>query len=833
MSPTLFNTFFVPGYDYITIYPDALSPYRFYYFKSHPRLSSTKDPAKNVDLPNLRFTVYRNPLDHKQSQSGTLLFTADLGLTAKEEKDIRNVIWMHVLSSDYLADMKRYYPEAYERIRSDVLGNEEMALTVEHYRIAVNRKSITLSTLQPTDGNVELELVQLRDSDGDTGEKHFILYQTPKHKPNLNGNFSTSFSASFADLATEQMLNCLKKGYTITDGKQIPLTAIVRYDLTIPFLVPALEAEVSVDMKQVYRSLLDELHIPYTFTSDKLIIDQRYRYQEHRYSRGQINDTFKRLIRGNRRGINIDLMDYSALGAGASEDEVSQKIMNSLVDAVCGSLLTQMFTVNPEPPSSGQTASASGSGSDLKERNLKDVSYSIREFQRDWTDINFSLRKKQIINLTFPANGDLSAIVPTNLEDEIITEVDLSRLEMGRRQVQLSCQRNPNPSQIECVELLCRCDSDDVRFKNKFNEPKSFLFKNAEEPCYYKYYYAKKSDGSYETRFAYQTRIHFVGRPPSNWTPEVWVDTDNLMLSYENIGFLNVDLEVLDVDWQMVSKVFVDISYPAVKDKPDTARTLVFTDDTPQQWGCYKYGNKSNQYQYSIRFKDKDGFEYPEKPKLLMSTNDKLTISDLYGGQAMKATFRVSFVPEQVVMVGLTIHYIDEHLRIDRVFPYTFSSPGSYDWEMFLQEGACEKIHYVYEVVYRDSTTSIFEYDASGRHPDLRLFVVPQRMVSQPAPQVQNQDNILMIIADGLFADQKWTTAMVTVKYEDPENGIFLNKPVLLNRTKTNDTVSVTCPGNAFKPYLCSAILLDTSGHQTHVPETSCTGFFNIVPPTD
>ena len=283
MSPTLFNTFFVPGYDYITIYPDALSPYRFYYFKSHPRLGSTKDPANNVELPNLRFTVYRNPLDATQTQSGTLLITTDLGLTTKEEIDIRKGILYHVLSSDYLADMKRYYPEAYERIRSDVQVDVNAVLTASHYTNAVKQKSITLSTLQPTDGNVELELVQPRDSEGDTGEKHFMLYQTPKHKPNLNGNFSTSFSASFADLATEAMLNCLKKGYTITNGKQIPLTAIVRYDLTIPFLVPALEADVSVDLKQVYRSLLDELHIPYTFMSDTLIIDKRYRYQEHRY----------------------------------------------------------------------------------------------------------------------------------------------------------------------------------------------------------------------------------------------------------------------------------------------------------------------------------------------------------------------------------------------------------------------------------------------------------------------------------------------------------------------------------------------------------------------
>ena len=801
MPATFFNTFSVPGYDYITIYPDSNSPYKFYYFNSRPRLGKQK--IDNKDLPNLRFTFYRNPMDEAQVQQAILLLTTDLGLTSQEESAVRNGILAHINSSDYQTEMKLYYPDAYKRMEQDKKAGV----------FDKNKSGFTLGAVQATDGKAMVELWQGFDAN------HFVKYISPEHKPNLNGNFSTSFMASLQDLAAESMLNSLKGGYKTIDGKLIKIDSNIHYELTVPLMVPSIEATVNVTYDTVYESLMQALKIPYTKVRRKeKMVSRPTSAFSTAFTAKTINNTLNKIAAEKDKGVDITLVDYSAI-AGIQQDEISNKILNALTDSVCGTLLSKIFTLNP----------VSGNQKDSEQ------TYSILDDIPELDDIHFTLSKKQFINMSLPANCSMFAQVPAEYEDDLINVVDLGSLSVARAEAQITCQENLNPEQIDAIEVMCQYDQKDSLFKNsQSGGPTPFLFKKDGDVKYFRYYVAKDASGNFHWNFKYKTRIQFIGRPASEWSE--WRDDGfgDLNITYENIGFLNVNCHIDDVDWDVVKSVFVDISYPAAKDKNDTSKKIVLSQEKPsEKWGCYKYGHTSDEYQYSVRYLDIDGSEYPRDPKVITTANNDLSIRDAYSGQSMKGTFRVNYNNTQGAKVILDVYYRDEAKGIDKKETHSFQD-GAWEWEwkMRVQEGAVEKIRYVYQVFYGDGSASDRqEFYATGRNLDIPMFTVPYRLV-QPKPEIQEKENTLMIVGEGLFMNDKWAYAMVEVKYEDPENNIYFNEPKFLTRDKKNETVSVKCPANAVKPFICSATLVDTNGTPTPVPETACSNFFNVMPPT-
>ena len=301
---SLLNNFNVPGLDYITLFPDNDSPFKFYYFRSQPKLS---EDAK-THYPTIDYKIVQYPRNKANedldTQFGYLTMTVDLGLTEDEEKTIRKSILEKLKDDTYRSAMKVFYPEA--------------------YRILPGKDTITESTIDVSgmgvirDGNVKFELLEGFGKD-------IKRESSSDFKPSSAGNYAASIWASFGKGGSELILRSLESNVkTGEDKATFATSAIIRYDLTPTFHIPAIEATVEVDTLEFYNYVK-------TMLEDSETLDGRYR--GHLDLKEGINDNFKDgvWVRGNTllteadisniaskaflagKGITIRISDYSAL----------------------------------------------------------------------------------------------------------------------------------------------------------------------------------------------------------------------------------------------------------------------------------------------------------------------------------------------------------------------------------------------------------------------------------------------------------------------------------------------------------------------------------------
>ena len=666
-----FNSFFVEGLDYITIFPDDRSPYQFYYFKTRPRI---KPDAKGV--PDIRYTMIQGSLDQEMSQYGLLLLGTDLGLTADEEKAIREYLAAKVNDAGYRQQIKIFYPVAYQRLYDDTRQFTQDAKEV-----------ISLGCFQAKEGTCSLELMGGLEGD------RFKRYQSGENHPSLSGTFNNAFSATFGDLGAQLMLDTLKGNVTKdATGVTIPTLSIVRYELTGEFFIPAVQLTIHVETETIHQKLREIIQ-------RQVVQEKSIKFKVGSYcfvTQGKVylnRPAIREILEvGKTALVNITESDFSSL-AGAASTDFLDKIRDSVMDVITGSILTSVFTPVPV-----QDSGAAG-----------EVTYTLQdelpENGKQSFDLTFS--KNTTVPLTLHANGSLFACVSKEHQKSLITDVDLSHTEFMKRSVAVSCQPNLYVDQIESVVVHCEYDHKDARFRKDLRYAADLEFKTGDDCHIFDFFMCKDASGKFMEDFVYKTQVNFIGKKAGEWSAEKRMTETVLKVTYENLGYLNVKCRVGDVDWKQVERVFVWLDYPAAANEKDTSVRLEFREgDTEKAWNCYKYGQASKEYRYRVVFQDKDGAEYPESPAYKTTSTDSLVIDDLYLGQAMEADFRISSIPESVDYILLDVYYSDEKLHIAKKDSHSFRGDDrEWHWQMRLQEGAVEKIRYVYTVVYRRSDT--------------------------------------------------------------------------------------------------------------------------------
>ena len=785
------NSFYVPGLDYITIYPDHLSPYKFYYFKSRPRICTDKD-----GFPDIRLTMIQNSMDSEQSQLATLLLVTDLGLTTYEESMIRQYLDSRLTDESYLNQMEQFYPLAHKKLLEDKKTNPNA------------KRSVELGGISPRDGECRLELMEGLE------DERFLKKATEKRTPTLNGTFNCAVSASFGDLGSQLMYECLTGGFRVKDGLKYPVMAIVDYHLKNDFFVPALDAEVHVDSSAVFEKTREYVEMVVKKKVDLPgNIIPRIMQEKLFLTKKEIVDVLKtKTIKD--AGITISSTDYSDI-SGVKSDELDNKVLESLMGIITDSLLPNIFKLDPAPEGDG-----------------KEATYTLNDTPKDIKQtINFTLRKNATVQLDLPANASLFATVPSTDKDSLITYVDISHTEFMKQSVPVTCMANLDADQIESINVWLQYDHVDKRFPSlKENDPKTFRFTTGNETYIFDFMMAKDDSKKFIRDFVYKTQINYPGRASGAWSKPVRVHEDFLRISYEDLGYINVVCKAGDIDWREVETVFVDLEYPSAKGEKDVTKRLAFTQENafqPQSWSCFKYGYPDKEYTYTVRFVDKDGGEYPKNPQPKTCTDEELVINDLYAGQSMKAVFRVNFNPDVVEKVLLNIYYEDKAKGISKNPWHEFSDDDrSWEWSMRIQEGASEKIRYTYRTFYRDGTLSgVEEFTAKGRLPEIDIYDV-----RKPSSLSLS----LTVSARPLRNWEQWDFAQVFIRYSDPARGIDKPFPVIeLDAGDYSKTIEEDCPPDAPRTFLCRALIYTNIPGKApiEIPEAPYSGAFTLTVP--
>lgn len=806
---SLLNSFSVPGFNHITIFPDHLSPYKFYYFRNLPKVANDS----LTGIPCIHLDLLQGKTKKIDEAAGYLSMTVDLGLTVQEEAAVRNYLVKKLSDSSYRGTMQLFYPDAYELLRKKGIPSPTQ---VELGGIGQVKK-----------GKATIEFLEGFEDD-------LKISASSEETPSLSGNFGCPFHITFDKHGAAAIQHDLSFTYNTSRGTAIPTSITVRYNLTTHFFIPSIEATVKLDSYQFYTRMKNLIHEEETLHG---------KYNGPLSTNGGVKGSFEHGVvvngqvyltetditntlvkyRGDKTILDIDTKDYSAL-ATAQESEVNDKIISSLIEIVSKSVIPSLFESSPLPDEIAESSYGSSDPSNPEKRVANMIHYKLRDDVVDSDSLHrgINFKKSSLLELDLAASSTLVALIPDKYADKVIRMVNVDNSEFVYKYLQIGCSLDLALKRINLLELRVIYDEKDARFSTKRYEG-YFPFHTGSETYEFEFPLAKDAKGEFLTKYRYSFRFYYAGKG-SVGNEETWVESDapNITLSPEIMGFISVDCQLGDVDWNLVKDIKVDFNYPEVQGETDTSGFAHFTSaaDPVQNWTCFKYGKSSNEYTYKIHYIDIDGGEY-ETPEM-RSAADHLLINDLYEGKPLKAAFHVEFSSDFVRSVRVEVKYED-----NLPDTYTFNEPGDWVWQKRVRAGADETFRYRYYIVYQSGKTEYRDKEWSapcGRDTDID----PLELMDITVIPIKFQ-----VIGTVLFADPKWILANVFVKYIDEDKDTYIElDPIPLTPDKQMDSVSFNIPAGERKPFLCAVELFSSNPEDYVSFEQECPrASLTIIPP--
>lgn len=799
---SLLNSFNVPYLDYITIFPDSMLPTKFYYFRTHPKLSY--DSKHNVPLIDYKLIQHTSDGQDKDidTQFGYLTMTVDLGLTQEEETQIRKAVYAMLNDADYRATMELLYPEAYAYYDANKNTDKISEAAIQLSNMGVIKNGTTKFEIWEGFG------------------KDIKRESSTEAKPSSSGNYATPLYASFGKWGSQLVAKSLRVSTDTDDGlKAIPTTAIVRYEIEVPFHVPALKAKVVVDTDDFYHYLTE-------LFSDENSLNGTYRGRlntkedgvadnfkngvgvrgEILLSEEDIEDLLTKYHESNKTGI-VQIQDYSAI-AGTGDLDLRGEILKSVLGIVTNQIIPAMFEPSPVPTKTDTEASGSVYAGQDPDEVARMVYYRFKDSEesteKKHIEYDFSMQSMTVLPLC--ASTTLLAVVPKDYADKVVTLINLESTEFNDHRVNISSPIDFGANKISTIELIVRYDEPDARFPDdKQVKEDDFTFKTGTETFGFSYFESKDNNGKFLPEFKYKTKVSYKGKghidQNEGWSEWMKTSTHNLLIKPETTGFISVECEMGDIDWDIIKRVDVTFTYPPALGKTDAQDTLRFKkDEGVKNWNCYRYGSQSDEYTYEVTYEDLNGSRYSAPKK--SSTALHICVDDLYEGPALEGEFSVNFSPTIVEYVRVYVDYdgkVEHHDLKENEKCWT--------WKKSLRKGSPETFRYKYYVAYKDTTSSETEWSAPcGKGSAIPIYTVEMKPLAATSAKIQ-------VSAQLLAMWDKFAFVQVFATYDDPDHGIHHEfEAFTLDKANMTKTLDLPCPPNSAKPFKISAVVYDLDG---------------------
>lgn len=820
----LINSFSVDGLDYIRIYPDHQDPFLFYYFNTRPRVSvetETGTPllsfmmiGRNVDVA---VSKAGGNEDSAELQLGTLNMTTDLGLTENERTRIMNFLEKQVYDEAYRSRVKALYKDAGEILEKSLKEGRKVIVKLSPVGNCLS-------------GTAKMELLEgLGDS--------FKRNPCADVAPALTGDFSSSFYASFGPEGSQLMYDALKSGYTEKGEKVTPTEAVVRYSLKAPAYVPPLKATLEVHMKELYE-------VFHEFQGEDTIIDS---YTSSSFNLGKgvdgsfqgatttgrvylsedditktINDSLN-----NEIGVSLIIENLSAFAE--EKDAVSDQLISSLVNVVCNTVIPSLF--ESTPLSVSKEDGVVRPADPHKDDNSHTVTHMVYKLKDDFNventqDIKFEFTKASTMNIPLEANGFIISSIPANKVDTLVKIVDISDPLFSMLSIPVSVNAMFEQDNIFSVDVEVKYEQKDARTGLYKKAQKAYQFKKETDVFQFRAGLARDSEGKDLRTYLYRSRIVYRGQGSSikdgnnTWTEWIPSDATSIVVSYEKLGFLKVQVQTADMDWDVIKEAVVSFEYPSGGGHPD-CKTDIHLNQNNQigSWTCYKWGSDKNEYTYQVRYVNKDGTEVCGKK--ITETKDILAINDLLTGR-LTTSFDVIMSTKVAEKVKVEVVYNGKD-GISNSYYHWFTGTDTWDLTFRLQEGAPESYRYRYLIIYQDGNTEQTDWKF-GNNTETQTLTVNR---SQTTP-------ISLIVEGGAIDWSKWAFVYATAKYIDDAHGINESKTFRLTSASFFEQLNVTGYIGSIQPFLCSAIFVSSQGQRVEIPETNITnGLFMLENPKE
>lgn len=765
----------------LEIFRDHLDPAQFYVLRSMPKIATNQegDPMLNYMMIERNADIAYASSKNKEiveAQLGQLQLTVDLGITPDEYDVI----------SQHLTEILKQEQHNFVRFYN--------LLTKRNFEPEIPEPKIT-TQFKWKKANAKFSILEF---EGDTFKKS----SNREVKPSMVGSNSASFYATFGVEGSQIIYDALSKGYQEEDGEEeeektiTPIGAIVEYNTTLMAMVPNLEIKV----KGTSTEIFDYLKTQWEAFSKKY--DTETRTYKRSYLWGAIKKEYKYKVRTgvsaaksdvrnmvqtmiDKKVIDVQISDFSALGAKGSEaEELTNALKNMIIDMVMNVIIPRFFenglvatdylpgeTEGEEGENTGDSNLDMLSPYDkYKERSTQTYYFSESIDVTKVTDISFHFRENKIIEMEANPQGTLTIQLTEEERKSLIKHVSVADPIVQILPVNVSVNADFEEDDIYAVTVQLNYDHTDSRTGIKRKHRKAYEYKTGSEKNTFRVTMARDENGALIDTYDAVAKIHYKGTAESPPAIEFKNISDRaLIISYDRLNFITVDLALGEVDWSVIKEVEVQLEYLEEPNKPDTSKAIRLNKDNPiGSWKCYTYGHENKKYRYRVKYFNNDGTE--SFTEYTESTKDSLTIDDNLTGR-INASFDVLLDRNSVEAVKLEIAYEDEAHNLKQEYSHWFTSTDSWDWKIRLQNGATSDFKYRYVVQYSDGMVTTTDWAEAGSDEDIPTF------------NVRRFNKSLDI--DGGFIDwSKYRVVYLNVKYRDEANNY--EKGAVIRLTESN-----------------------------------------------
>jgi hypothetical protein len=744
---TLFMSFRAPGVPYVDIFRDHADPQQFYLLPDRPRIAvdaKTGTPLFDFTLFSRNVEIAYASVPEGQpveSQLGALNLTVDLSVPEADMALVRQHL------TDLLA-AERAVPSAYNALfRTATTGVEPKVGYVDTWR----------------QGSVRLDMLE---GLGAT----FKRSASQETHPTLHGANTAALWATFGSEGAQLLWGMLHPepraggGAPAAAGGDLPLQANIVYDLDGFARVPALRVSVHADGSTVYKELRKRT------TVFEQVGNSRWTYP-------QVSSLTKELV--DSRAIDVQWDDWGIPGSDPKADEVKAQLQQTVMGVITNQITTLFFKqfemqgLKDEDLGTTFTHTLGGKpGSRLWLNDFTESSVS---------SIDFTLEQTQNVAFkAYPQTSLLANLSPDQVKNQVRV-VDVGSPEIRVLAVHLYTNADFQGDRIANITVSLSYKQLDSTVNAMVETAESYVFRTGQEVFTFRTRLARDSQGRLIDVYDARAQINYIGTSQSPPAIELRdISERALTFSYDRLGYVKVDVQAGDVDWQQIKEVYVDLLYDSAAGEPDAKGTVKLSEQSLLgHWTTSKHGRASNRYSYTVRYVMKDGGEIRSEAK--NDDRSTLVVHDTLVGR-LRRTFDVVLDGPTVDNLELKVRYEDPPADPEEV-RHPFTATGSWEYVRPLREKGPQTLRYAYDVQYKDGEAESFGWRDLAAGDEL--------------PTIKARRFRFSILVDGEGLD--WTrfrVALVEITYRDEAHGYEKIQELRVTKDQAFQTLEVL----GFKP---------------------------------
>ncbi len=754
-----FEHFMVPGVPDIEVFRDHANPAHFWVLNNTPHIATD---AKS-GMPLFNFTLFSRNIEIAyastpegqpvESQLGALNMTVDLSITEADKAKILKYL------KDVILKGERSKQSVYNKL----------------YKTSTTQAEPTIAYVQPLAGTVRLDMLEGLGST-------FKRSSSQDTVPSLTGTNRATLWATFGSEGAQLMWGSLnpKKDANGKVPADSPMQANITYRLDLLARLPNLRVEVHADGEAIYKEIRKRVKVT------ERVNDSTWTYP-------QVSELTKALH--ETRALTIQWDDWGIPGTDPKADEIKGQLEAAVMGIITNNIVTLFF----KPfEFKGLTEEDLGETFTHSLGGKKGSRLWLNEFKEEFTqDIDFTLEKGQ--NFKFPANPQTSLL--TSLTDDqraaLVRIIDVGSPEIRVMTVHVYTNADFQNDKIANITTTLTYKQFDTLVNDWIETSESYVFKTGQEVFTFRTRLARDRNGKLIDFYDAKAQVHYIGTSQSPAPIELKkVSERALTFSYDRLGYVKVEAQAGDIDWNVIKEVFVDLVYDAASTMPDAKGTIKLNDQTLKgSWTSSKHGRESNRYTYTVRYLFKDGREVSAKAK--QDDRGTLVIHDTLVGR-LRRTFDVLLDQATVSTLSLKVRYEDPPNTPDEM-RQSFTETGSWEYVRPLRENGAQDLKYAYDVQYKDGQAQRGTWEAVKADQELKPIQVRRYRVP-------------INIEGGGLDWTKWRLAVVEVTYEDKKNEYIKIEEVSITKEEPRKTIEVFGYTPQAREYQFRATLVPVNG---------------------